>query len=377
MAVGHLTAFDKAIGNIWPLYDVFDGLTQDLSIDFFRTCEEEAWQLYGASPLYVPTENLFYDPNASYRALMTRDGEPYAHRFPTVAPSMERKVRVYPYWTLCAEEPRDLAGDLYVRLLEWKKHCAGMERELPFLQELEQLCRRWLGQVPPLILDDEQKKRMEDVRAQLPALGDPCHIESVLDAILTGLRQESIQMHVLGEFLGKSKERVHNTIVLYLANIVDAWRRKEKMDGFDFNDYVREIVAHEMFHFIHFQMVDDAHPDPQRHWFAPAAQAQRATVQECLALCFEMVWLRAQRVRLGLIAKLVLQGKNRLDYPAWPYASIRACRWPYPLPTDVAGFSGRADPKEIFEASFQSWSAAYHVILKGDPFMYRERGAGR
>jgi len=368
MPAGRLTQYDRILGNFWPEYDVFDGLTHDFSIDFFRVCQEEAWDLYGRSPLYLPSDNLLHDPNFVFRALMTLDGKPYADRFPIVVPSLDRKVRVYPYWTLRVDDARGLVEELHHRLLELKRNAPEMVEELPCLRDLEQLCRRWNAKNPPYVLGEDQKTSIENIQGQFPAQGG---MHDVLCRLLQGLSHRKAKMHVLGEFCGKQEPYEKNKIVLYLENIVEAWEKLALNDDtFSFNDFAREIVAHEMFHFIHFQMIGDTHPDAQRHWFAPDYQTLRSVAQECLAMYFEMFWLCEHRISPELVARLVLLKKNRLDYPAWPYAAIRACRCLIRPSNRSAVFRGTADPKAIFKASLRSWPEAYQMILDGDPLLH-------
>lgn len=287
--------------------------------------------------------------------------------FPSLNFSPERKIREYPYWIL-EDNQQGLMMKLYHRFTDWVDRFPRLV-EFSELRDLQSLCReaafRWETKDAVVVLSEHQKKTIEDAYARIDESEDVFHVRDVLLEILETLRRYAYQTSVMGTFHGKGNSGI---VTIYPLNILDAF---EELDGdlrhyFDYDDYYRDVLAHELFHCFHYQLSYATHQDSEDYWFASDEPSVRSTVKECLASYFEVLWL-SQCWNEDCIQALVLTKGEKIDFPAWPYSAVRACQLPRLVTGKRMSGGGYANPLSIFTNSLKDWDLAYREIVKGAP----------
>ena len=142
-------------------------------------------------------------------------------------------------------------------------------------------------------------------------------------------------------------------IVIYYCNICELCE-KEKLD---FEGYITSVLAHEIFHALHFAACDSSKGWQQvNYWNGAGFEAGKMnTVRESLAEYFRYLWLAEQQSKDLLVIMLKELLEPFANIPNYPYAGVR-----YLLPTE-----GLAKEKftAVFKSSLQNWHEAYELLI--------------
>lgn len=142
-------------------------------------------------------------------------------------------------------------------------------------------------------------------------------------------------------------------IVIYYCNVCQLCEKEQ----LDFTSYITSVLAHEIFHALHFAACDTTKGWQQMsYWNGAGFEANKMnTVRESLAEYFRYLWLAKQQSKdlLAIMFKELLE--PFANVPNYPYAGVR-----YLLPTE-----GLAKEKfiTVFESSLQNWQESYELLI--------------
>ena len=169
-------------------------------------------------------------------------------------------------------------------------------------------------------------------------------------AILAKLAQ--MQANVKVERLVRGSFFADGGIVIYYCNVCQLCEKEQ----LDFTSYITSVLAHEIFHALHFASCDATKGWQQMsYWNGNGFEAGKmSTVRESLAEYFRYLWLAKQQNEelLAIMFKELLEPFATV--PNYPYAGVK-----YLLPAE-----GLANEKflAVFESSLQDWHEAYDLL---------------
>ena len=170
-------------------------------------------------------------------------------------------------------------------------------------------------------------------------------------AILAKLSQ--MQANVKIERLVRGSFFADGGIVVYYCNVCQLCEKEQ----LDFTRYITSVLAHEIFHALHFAACDATKGWQQMsYWNGNGFEAGKmSAVRESLAEYFRYLWLAKQQNKelLAIMFKELLEPFATV--PNYPYAGVR-----YLLPTE-----GLVNEKflAVFESSLQDWHEAYDLLI--------------
>ena len=169
-------------------------------------------------------------------------------------------------------------------------------------------------------------------------------------AILAKLAQ--MRANVKIERLVRGSFFADGGIVIYYCNVCQLCEKEQ----LDFTSYITSVLAHEIFHALHFASCDATKGWQQMsYWNGNGFEAGKmSTVRESLAEYFRYLWLAKQQNKelLAIMFKELLEPFATV--PNYPYAGVR-----YLLPAE-----GLANEKflAVFESSLRDWHEAYELL---------------
>ena len=177
--------------------------------------------------------------------------------------------------------------------------------------------------------------------------------------IYSALTSQKLKAGRLGEFYPQT-----NTIILYPKNIVAHFRdipcfsEEEK-----FMIGLETVLAHELFHAIHYNLMGDTDAQRERLWKCSLAEkGYKESVVEGLAKWFEYFWLDRQ-LHIKSLSEEINKELNLYDYPEWPYAAARAFVY--------AGEYSFGNVLDVFDASINQspshWRDSFERLDSFDP----------
>jgi hypothetical protein len=177
--------------------------------------------------------------------------------------------------------------------------------------------------------------------------------------IYSALTSQKLKAARLGEFNPQT-----NTIILYPKNIVAHFRdipcfsEEEK-----FMIGLETVLAHELFHAIHYNLMGDTDAQRERLWKCSLAEKRyKESVVEGLAKWFEYFWLDRQ-LHIKSLSEEINKELNLYDYPEWPYAAARAFVY--------AGEYSFGNVLDVFDASINQspshWRDSFERLDSFDP----------
>ena len=177
--------------------------------------------------------------------------------------------------------------------------------------------------------------------------------------IYSALTSQKLKAARLGEFYPQT-----NTIILYPKNIVAHFRdipcfsEEEK-----FMIGLETVLAHELFHAIHYNLMGDTDAQRERLWKCSLAEkGYKESVVEGLAKWFEYFWLDRQ-LHIKSLSEEINKELNLYDYPEWPYAAARAFVY--------AGEYSFGNVLDVFDASINQspshWRDSFERLDSFDP----------
>lgn len=177
--------------------------------------------------------------------------------------------------------------------------------------------------------------------------------------IYSALTTQKLKADKLGEYSPQT-----NTIILYPKSIVVHFRdipcfsEEEK-----FMIGMETVLAHELFHAIHYNLMGDTDAQRERLWKCSLAEkGYKESVVEGLAKWFEYFWLDRQ-LHIKSLSEEINKELNLYDYPEWPYAAARAFVY--------AGEYSFGNVLDVFDASINPspshWRDSYALLDSFDP----------
>ena len=169
-------------------------------------------------------------------------------------------------------------------------------------------------------------------------------------AILAKLSQ--MQANVKIERLLRGSFFADGGIVIYYCNVCQLCEKEQ----LDFTSYITSVLAHEIFHAMHFASCDSTKGWQQMsYWNGNGFEVGKmSTVRESLAEYFRYLWLAKQQNKELMAIMFKELQEPFAKVPNYPYAGVR-----YLLSTE-----GLAKEKffVIFERSLQDWHEAYELL---------------
>ena len=177
--------------------------------------------------------------------------------------------------------------------------------------------------------------------------------------IYSALTTQKLKADKLGEYSPQT-----NTIVLYPKNIlahfsnIPCFNVEEK-----FMIGIETILAHELFHAIHYNLMSDTDDQRTKLWKCSTTEKwYKESVVEGLAKWFEYFWID---YRLGIksLIEEIDKELNLYDYPEWPYAAARSFIY--------TGEYSNCNALDVFNVSINPspshWRDSYALLDSFDP----------
>lgn len=158
-----------------------------------------------------------------------------------------------------------------------------------------------------------------------------------------------------------------NRITLYIYNIVKHFTKAPNPDdALKIKTGLEIVLAHEVFHAIHFHMLGINYQRREEKWNAtPRHKDYQKCVTEGLARWFEYTWCDENQYNNDIYKWHMQETEDELknyDYPGWPYAAAKAFikngRIDYPAAEEVFQMS--------LHYSSGHWKAAYQILVSCD-----------
>lgn len=142
-------------------------------------------------------------------------------------------------------------------------------------------------------------------------------------------------------------------LVLYYCNICELCAGQ----GLDLKEYAASVLAHELFHALHFASCETTKNWKQlSYWNGVGYEyAKVSVVRESLAECFRYLWLRQCGQDALLASMLAELADTYATVPNFPYAGVKL------LLKDEA--VAAENFKEIYRLSLEDWKAAYEKLI--------------
>ncbi|MDO4755028.1 MAG: hypothetical protein Q4A54_01695 [Parabacteroides sp.] len=189
--------------------------------------------------------------------------------------------------------------------------------------------------------------------------------KELLDAeeILDALKNIRHTVKVMGTYdPDKNKITLYvNTIADYFDKAPIAYDREKILTGMEI------VLAHELFHFIHFQAGGHNKTERKKTWNCTSRNLHcKESVTEGLARWFEYMWCDVGRYGNKVYDWYIQEIRSecrRLYYPGWPYAAAGAFIF--------NNQNGCTEALHVFEESLapesDHWEASYELLCSYDP----------
>lgn len=171
--------------------------------------------------------------------------------------------------------------------------------------------------------------------------------KALLEAKLAKLKANvKIEQPVRGSFF------VDGGIVIYYCNICQLCQKEQ----LEFADYITSVLAHEIFHGIHFACCDGTQKWEQvPYWNGKGYDyAKVSTVREALAEYFRYLWLKQQQQDALFAIMFKDLAKPYATVPNYPYAGLKN------LLSDEQASLGKF--QVVLKASLENWHDAYDKL---------------
>ena len=169
-------------------------------------------------------------------------------------------------------------------------------------------------------------------------------------AILAKLSQ--MQANIKIERLVRGSFFADGGIVIYYCNVCQLCEKEQ----LDFTSYITSVLAHEIFHALHFAACDSSKGWQQMsYWNGNGFEAGKmSTVRESLAEYFRYLWLAKQQNKELMAIMFKELQEPFANVPNYPYAGVK-----YLLQTEEVA---KEKFHAVFERSLQDWHEAYDLL---------------
>ena len=142
-------------------------------------------------------------------------------------------------------------------------------------------------------------------------------------------------------------------IVIYYCNVCQLCEKH----GLNFEDYIVSVLAHEIFHALHFACCDKTQEWQQmKYWNGTGYEyAKVSAVRESLAEYFRYLWLMKQRQEALLAIMHKELAKPYATVPNYPYSGVKLLFSEETL--ENARFHS------VLESSLVNWQEAYELLI--------------
>ena len=141
-------------------------------------------------------------------------------------------------------------------------------------------------------------------------------------------------------------------IVIYYCNVCQLCEKEQ----LDFTSYITSVLAHEIFHALHFACCDATKGWQQMsYWNGNGFESNKmSTVRESLAEYFRYLWLVKQQQET-LLAKMDEElAKPYAVIPSFPYAGVKFF---------LKGAEAKEKFASVFASSLVNWTEAYELLI--------------
>ena len=198
---------------------------------------------------------------------------------------------------------------------------------------------------------------------------EPSAERNAVKKIASNLKNPKSTVRTLGEYYSNK-----NKIILYINSIIGSYENAPNADLRTKILTGLEIVfAHELFHAIHFNLIDGTHAQRKKLWNCQSKDKEaRKSVVEGLARWFEYEWCNYRHNHNSCSAtkpvydwcmQEIIKELHSHTYPDWPYAAARAFI--------NNGSSNYCDAHDVLRASLHQhsnhWHDAYELLKHLDP----------
>ena len=162
-----------------------------------------------------------------------------------------------------------------------------------------------------------------------------------------------MQANVKVERLVRGSFFADGGIVIYYCNVCQLCEE----DALDFTSYIFSVLAHEIFHALHFACCDASQGWKQMNYWNGLGfeYAKLSTVREALAEYFRYLWLGKQQEQAIVDIMFKELAEPYAVAPSYPYAGVK-CLLIREAP-DQEKFSS------VLQASLVNWHEAYEMLI--------------
>lgn len=210
-------------------------------------------------------------------------------------------------------------------------------------------------EMPKLLILPVKKKQSFGKYAYNMVLQEEAKLAQSCDAERKALQEKlavmkaniKIEQPVKGSFFADGG------IVIYYCNICELCAK----DNLDFKEYLSSVLAHEIFHALHFACCDKTQEWKQMdYWNGVGYEyAKVSAVRESLAEYFRYLWLMKQRQEALLVIMHKELAKTYATVPNYPYAGVKH------LLSEEALESAKFH--SVLESSLVNWQEAYELLI--------------
>lgn len=229
------------------------------------------------------------------------------------------------------------------------------------IQQMSSTILDWMEQTMSNDEEGENEGNISRINALIREISGMLHRE--LDPFTQRLVEEIMDLynmytniHYVSTLFG-TYSATENAITLYICTICNHCAE----ENIDFADKVVSVLAHEMYHAIHFHAllaISDTSKLAMQHWKGKNADDQeRKGVIESLARYFEYCWCMESGSETDQeTAQEIRKEGYRTVFPAWPYAGAKYLIW-------RNAYESR-EFNRIMETSLHDWSDAFKELVR-------------
>lgn len=283
---------------------------------------------------------------------------------------------------LFPEENRDLLSSLDIFISDdMPKRSYGKHDIKKVLEEIDSFRKEYpesyfnglLADIAGTIRRNEEYKQSNAIKE----ITD--YAERILEEYAHGEYRHTDGFSKIGKIISKLKnlkttasllgiyDYTKNRITLYIYNIAKHFTKAPNPDdALKIKTGLEIVLAHEVFHAIHFHMLGTNYQRREAKWNAtPRHKDYQKCVTEGLARWFEYTWCDENQYSNDIYKWHMQETEDELkcyDYPGWPYAAAKAFikngRIDYPAAAEVFQMS--------LHYSSGHWKAAYQLLVDFD-----------
>ena len=162
-----------------------------------------------------------------------------------------------------------------------------------------------------------------------------------------------MQANVKVERLVRGSFFADGGIVIYYCNVCQLCEE----DALDFTSYITSVLAHEIFHALHFACCDATQGWKQMNYWNGLGfeYAKVSTVREALAEYFRYLWLGKHQEQALIDIMFKELAEPYAVAPSYPYAGVK------PLLTSEA--LAQEKFSSVLQASLINWNEAYEMLM--------------